>query len=520
MMFAPAKSAPLRRAKVAKSMQFASPVRGLDLFSDIAQVPQGFALVLENAVCETDIVRPRGGSVARNTGLPGRVRAILPYRALASKLFAVAADGETDSLYDVTASGAAGSAMITGLVPAVWSFTQFGSSGGSYLVAVAAGNTRRLWDGSAWSTAPAITGVTATSLSQVWQHGNRLFFVEQNSLNAWYLAVDAIGGAAIKFPLVFPKGGTLVAGSTWTSDAGTQGGQSAQCLFLSSEGEVAVYDGVDPSTWSIVGTYFVGKPCGINCFMKAGGDVIVMTEDGMFAMSQIVSLDAAALVNQSVSKNIRPLWRASASRTDKARWQIVRRDIAGYALISAPSEVLGQSAQFVINLQTGAWATWAGWSPTVFAVFGDELVFGSADGKIYNGDAGGRDAGAIYSTTFLLPFQSNGMTLVPLMARAIVRSYEVFEPQLTAIFDYSTIVPSPPSVAMARPSSGWDADPPEGWDVSLWDEQKTMRDRWQGVYGTGEALSICMQYSFDQVDMPDIDILRIDCSYHQGDMQV
>lgn len=516
-MFAPANTRPVARRKTAMPMRFASPVRGLDLFSDVAQVEQGFALILENAVCGSDTVRPRGGSVIRNTGLPGEIRAIMPYRSPSLKLFAIANNGAADNLYDVTIGGAVGAAMITGLAPAIWSFTQFGSSGASFLVAVAAGNTRRLWDGSAWSTAPAITGVTVTNLSQVWQHGNRLWFVEQNSLNAWYLAVDAIGGAAIKFPLVFQRGGSIVAGATWTTDASSTG-QSAACLFMSSEGEIAVYEGLDPLTWSILGTYFVGKPCGINCFLKTGGDVVVMTEDGMFAMSQVVSLDTAALVNQSVSKNIRPLWRAASTATDKTKWQITRRDNAGYAVVSTPATMFAQAAQFVINLQTGAWSTWRGWMTTVFSSFGDEIVFGSIDGKIYNADTGGKDTDGIYSMTILPPYQSaSSRTVTPTLARAIVRSVENFEPQLTAIFDYSMRAPVAPSSGIFVTQSTWDI---AEWDTSEWDGEKEIHDQWQAVYGIGEALSICLQYTFDQIETPDIDIIRIDASYQQGDFEV
>lgn len=518
-MLAVTKSPQISRRKTAKPLRFAAPVRGLDLFSDVAQIEPGFALILENAVCQPDVVRPRGGSVLRNTGFVGEVRAILPYRSSASRLFAVAANDATDNLYDVTLNGAVGAPMITGLAPSVWSFTQFGSSGGSFLVAVSAGNTRRLWDGAAWSTSPAITGVTATSLSQVWQHGNRLWFVESGTSNAWYLGADAIGGAATAFPLtgIFSRGGSLVAGATWTSDAGASG-QTATCLFMSSEGEIAVYDGLDPATWSIIGTYFVGKPCGINCFLKTGGDVVVMTEDGMFAMSQVVSLDAAALVNQSVSKNIRPLWRAAATATNKSGWQITRRDNAGYAIVSVPATAFMQAGQFVINLQTGAWSTWRGWAATTFAAFGEELVFGSSDGKIYNGDTGGRDVNGLYSMTFVPPYQSMaGRTMTPTLARAIVRSAESFESQLTAMFDYSTRPPVAPSAEPPALSNTWDSGK---WDEATWDAEKEVRDRWQSVGGIGEAVSICMQYTFDQGDAPDIEIIRIDCSCQVGEFEV
>lgn len=52
--------------------------------------------------------------------------------------------------------------------------------------------------------------MTPEDLNYVWVYKNRLFFVEKDSLNAWYLPVDSIGGAAEKFPLggVFTRGGS------------------------------------------------------------------------------------------------------------------------------------------------------------------------------------------------------------------------------------------------------------------------------------------------------------------------
>jgi hypothetical protein len=514
---------PPPNAKNNQVMTYRSPVGGLKLFDDIAAVQDGGALVLDNWVCNTDTVRPRRGSEQRNTGISGGVNpldgvvALTTYKSGSlSKLFAIGGTA-THGIFDTTFIGAVGAAMVSGLTPVVWSFTQMATSGGVYLAAVGLGNARLLYDGASWATTPAITGISSSALSQVWLHGARMFFVEGNTTNAWYLASDSIGGAATKFPLggLFRRGGTLIAGGTWTNDAGNSGLRSS-CLFISSEGEIVVYEGDDPSSWSSIGTFFVGKPCGINCFLKTGGDVVVMTEDGLFAMSQVVSLDASALVNQSVSKDIRPLWRNAANATDKTRWQITRRDQEGYAVVHIPASAITAAQQFVVNLQTGGWSRWAGWMPTCFSAFNDELVFGTADGRIINGEKSGADLGLPYTSAIVLPFKMmDAHAVIPTLARAVVRSVETFSPKLTALFDYSVRLPSVPSAGISQGGSRWD----EGlWDEAIWGGEKTAYQRWQAVSGIGSCVSLCVQYTMGQLQSPDIDFIRADLVMEAGEV--
>lgn len=505
---------PVSRRAISRTISFGSPVKGLKLFDDISATPEGGALVLDNVVCGSDVVRMRHGSTQRSTGLGGEARAIMGYvNGNVSKLFAVGGTG----LFDATSPGALGAALVTGLTPAPWSAIQFATSGGVFLVAVSRGNGRRLYDGTSWATTPAITGVTVNSLSQVWAHANRLFFVEAGTMNAWYLMVDAIGGAATKFPLggLFTRGGELVAGATWTSDAGDSGLRS-QCVFISSQGEAAVYDGPDPASWTLTGVYRVGRPCGINCFMKTGGDLAVMTEDGLLAMSQVVSLDAAALVNRSVSKDIRPLWREAVAASDVSRWTITRRDAAGYAIISIPAGGTFLGTHFVANLQTGAWSTFSGWPATVMTEFGGQLLFGTADGRIVTGEDGGGDDGAAYSMTFVGPFRrdKNGRSMNARLARGVVRSVEGCQSQVSTLFDYRVRIPTPPAACALNSGGGiWNSSE---WNAAQWGGGKEVRDGWRPAHGQGFAVAPCVQYTIGQVVAPQVDLIRADLILETG----
>jgi hypothetical protein len=472
--------------------------------------------MLENWICMSDVPRVRGGAVSFSTGMTGEIVAFADYRSGAtSKIFAVAGDA-LQSVYDITAGGAVGAAALSGLVNTIWNSHSFTSSGGTFLFLCGAGNAPRTYNGTAWET-PAITGFTTTTASMSWSHGNKMFFIEAGTTNAWFLATDAIAGAATKFPLVgeFSRGGTLIAGATWTTDAGDNA-LTASCVFISSEGEIAIYQGPNPATWTGMGTFFVGKPLGVNCFMKAGGDLVVMTEDGLFALSQIINLDRDALANNSISKNIRPLWRSVALATNTLRWQIIRHDSLGYAVVSMPSTQSRQT-QFCVNLQTGAWSTFTGWKPTAVISTNDRLYFGTKEGVVFEGDAGGTDNGSPYSAVYVGPFKMGSLSgLFAKMMRAVVVAKETFAPLVSALADYKINIPTKPSAGVSEGIPKWDVD--FVWDVSKWAPEAEGRGDWQVVEGNGHALAPCVIYTIGQTHAPDIKLVRTDMMIEAGDI--
>ena len=506
--------------QASQTLSLPAPTAGLVMSDSIRNLPDSAASYLRNWVCEPNLVRPRGGSTVRNQGFPGRVRAFANYSSGAvEQMFIVAGSaGDTHSLYDVTDADTTNVAVLSGLPDAPYTSIQFTSSGGQFLVLCADGMGRQLYDGTSW-TSPAITGsgLTSTRLSHVWQHGARQFFVEAGTTNAWYLAVDAISGAATKFPLggMFRLGGTLVAGATWTVDGGESALQSS-CVFISSEGEIAIYSGDNPATWSLRGVYHVAKPCGQNCFMKFGGDVAVMTVDGLFALSQATELDRAALASASISKAILPLWRSLVGYGNSSEWTIARRDAKGYVMVNVPAGGGNAAMQLGINMQTGAWFPLSGWDAATINVFGDELLYGSTDGKVMRADVGGSDNGNTYSCVYIGPFREFGGIVSPTLMRAVIRSNDLSEPRVAAIMDYSDDVPSAPQASLPSNVAKWDAGL---WDSSLWGGTTTLKS-WQSVYGEGTAVAPAVLYTFGQSEMPRADLLATDMLLNVGAIQI
>ena len=77
----------------------------------------------------------------------------------------------------------------------IWEYVNITTAGGSYLMAVNGADSALLYNGATW-TNPAITGVTSSTLCNITLFKNRLWFIEQYTLKAWYLPTSSIGGAA------------------------------------------------------------------------------------------------------------------------------------------------------------------------------------------------------------------------------------------------------------------------------------------------------------------------------------
>jgi hypothetical protein len=161
-----------------------------------------------------------------------------------------------------------GASVVSGLTNARWQHVNVATAGGNFLLAVNGADKLRGYDGTNWYTdgdgSHDITGVDSATLIHVNTHKERVWFVQKDTLKAWYLGTKAISGAATAFPFqsIAQSGGyPSVAMATWTIDAGF--GADDLAVFITSQGEVIVYRGTDPSsatTWALVGVWQLGTP--------------------------------------------------------------------------------------------------------------------------------------------------------------------------------------------------------------------------------------------------------------------
>lgn len=514
--------------QVSRTKSFPAPSRGWIRNDSIAQPKPGGAEVMDNWFPTAEGARMRKGSSLHAT-IEAAVTHLAVYDAATPKFFAASAA----AIYDITTPAdpeVSPTADVSSLTGGDWSSAQFTTSGGTFLTMVNGADDMQQYTGSAWRTVnaastPAITGVATADLSHVWIFKSRQFFVEKDTLSAWYLGVSAVTGAATEFPLgaIFPSGGSLLFGATFSLDAGD--GLDDFCLFFTDKGEVAVYEGTDPSsasTFALVGVYKLGVPLHKNAHFKAGGDLAVCTNDGIVPVSSMLRKDRSALKGDAVTYNIEEAWRAlvDARAGGAFPFSVALWHAQTMLVVGIPTYGNFEAYCIVANARTGAWARYTGWDTRTVKVFNDNLYFGTADGTIVRGEVTGADQGIPYQAVIVPRFDSLGSPTEKsaISVRMIARANNSFTPQLFAVSDYEVEIPTPLA-----------ADADEGtnlWDTGVWGEStwgvaantKQRRSEWQTAEANGTALAPGLQVSSGRVTAPDVELIRLDLMYEDGEV--
>lgn len=480
------------KGPVSKSHMIPASTKGWLANEAISKMDPAGAVVLDNWFPEPDAIRLRHGSqVFASTPSTTPTESVLVWQGGASSNIFACTGG---AIYDCTAGGAIVTAAYTGLSSNKWQSINFSTPGGQFLVAVNGSDAPRNFNGTAWSLAPAITGpANPNALIGIWAYKQRIFFIEAGTADAWYLAVTSIGGAATKLPLgsLLIKGGTLIAGATWTHDAG-QGPQD-YCVFMSSEGEVLVFAGTDPSsasTWGIIAKFTIGRPIGRRCALNVGADVVMLCSDGLMPGSQAMNIDRAAAAKTAFTWNIQKAFSdAYASYGSNTGWQILSYPKANMAIINVPQVQGITSQQFVMNVITGAWARFTGMNASCWAVRQDDLFFGDMTGRIMQAETGSADITTPISCSWISAYNDLGMTG---MSKSVRAARPVFitdpgiSPQVGVCVDYNSITPTATATAVTTNQATWDH---ALWDVAVWPAENTTMTNWYAISGDGYQIA-------------------------------
>lgn len=473
-----------------RSQSLQAPTGGWDTETALADMPADHAVIMDNWFPDTDSVIMRRGHEEHATGLSGAVETLIEYtpRTGTGELFA-ANDG---NIYDVSSSGAVGAAVVTGMTNDRWQFTNMGTTGGQFVLAFNGADTGRLYNGTTWSTV-SITGPTATDLVWCNIHQNRLWVGEIDSLDAYYLGSNAISGSATLFSVagVAKLGGYIMGMGTWTRDSGS--GTDDLAIFLTSEGEALLYQGTDPSsasTWSLVGVFRIGKPIGRRCMIKAGADLIMITQDGFVSASTILQTDRAQTARVAISAQInKAVNDAVRLYGDDFGWQPILYPQGQQLLVNVPQGGVS-SHQYVFNTLTGAPCRYTGLNAACWGLLNDDLYFGGYDGKVYKADTGTADVDANIVGDCLQAFYD-------FRSPQTVKAFKLAEPliqgdgspniSLELNVDYNIRSPSAPSNVLNSTAGLWDVGL---WDDALWGGDGTVFRGWRGVRGIGRAAAL------------------------------
>lgn len=380
-------------------------------------------------------------------------------------------------------------------------------------------------DGVAETYYVGIDGVDTSTLNYVWSYKSRLFFIEKDSMNAWYLPVDQVGGTAVKFPMggIFSLGGSLMFGAAWSLDSSGDGGLSEQCVFVTDEGEVAVFQGKNPgdaADWSKVGTYKIGKPLGRKAFIRAGGDLIIATDVGDVPLSQAIQRDIAALSPAAVSYPIETEWNKAVELRRTEEWHCVVWPERQMFVVALPTVNEQPAEMFIANARTGAWAKFTGWDGKCLEVFEGRLFFGSTNGRVVEAYVTGLDEGETYTSTYVplfVDFGSPASLKIAEIARVVTRSAQDINPQLSAMIDYTVDLPPAPAAAPIAGGSQWGVGL---WGTAMWgqDGAKKIQQAWDSVGGAGYAMAPAVQITSGSVIPLDAEIIRLELSYQTAEI--
>lgn len=354
-----------------------APTGGWTTRAPEANMSLRFALLMENFVPRPGYLEPRKGTVNYSDAASSTLLDAFVYESAAPQFFLTQSDG----IHQLV--GTTPGALLMALTVGEGSFTNFTTVAGRFGIFVNGADELKLYDGAAWSSinavsAPAITGVTTSTLKTVVGHKNRLWFTQTDTIDAYYLPVGQIGGVATVFPLgqTLKLGGKLHSIVNWSVDGGA--GPDDYLCFFSTKGEVAIYQGSDPSslsTWGLVGVYFISELLGRHPPIKQGGDLLLLTEQGIYPLTKALKssiLDRTESVSDSISE---AFLKRAASYPDSASWQMLLFPQEGLLIVNVPTENGASVEQFVMNLTTKAWCKLTGWVATRFVLYNKGLFF-------------------------------------------------------------------------------------------------------------------------------------------------
>jgi hypothetical protein len=446
------------------------------------------AVQLTNLWPGTSDVIQRFGYTQQATGLGAQVETLLAYNSgTSSKLFGAAGT----NIYEVTAGGAVGAASLASLTNARWQYTNITTAAGSYIMCVNGADKLRTFDGTNWHKdgdggAYDITNVDSATLIDLILFKNRIWTVQKGTLKVWYLPINSLGGAAVALDMstIAMNGGYIMAACVWTLDAGY--GMDDYLAFITSTGEVIVWRCTDPTlatAIALIGVYQIGAPVGRRCFLKYGGDMLLITQDGIVPMASALQ---SSRLDPRVSLTDKIQFAASSAITSYGAnfgWQLCYFPKQNQLYLNVPVAEGSTQQQYVMNTITKAWCNFTGWNANCFEIFNDNLYFG---GNGYVGHAWNTLADVTNDITAfgLQSFQYYGSAAekqcTMIRPHLLTNGSPSIYMNVNADFDLSDTT----AELLFTPSSFglWDS---AVWDVDLWGSDLVPTMDWQGATGIG-----------------------------------
>lgn len=375
-----------------------APTGGLNDFDPIAAMGDEFMLDCMNIYPDTSDIISRPGYAPLQMSVGGPVCDIFAHITTSGdyQIFATTQSG----IYDVTVPGTV--TKVFDLTSGITGHVNFTNADNAYTIVWNGVDPAVLYDGTEWKsfvevTTPSapgqISGLDPAKISWAFAYKARLWFVKKNSMEMFFLPLDAVGGAASPMPIGgnFNRGGYLVALGGWSTNTGA--GLSARLLAITSEGEVASFSGSDPSdasNWGLDSVFYVSQPLGPYAYTTIGGDLAIMTRRGLVPVSSMMSgVPSEVMFANAMTKRI-----SNAIKRLTVSWQSLPYPIQVFnhpeiqwLTINVYDESLDKPVQYVMNIISGAWGRFD-YPARVVKTYDNVTYIGTDDGKIYTVNPG------------------------------------------------------------------------------------------------------------------------------------
>ena len=490
---------------------------GMNSNVPLYNMPAGTAVYLYNLDPAAYGGRTREGSVCWAQNLQGtNVKSLVPFLGLQSgqeRLFAVSQIG----IFDISTQGQDNPTPVVtfGDQSDPAGFTSYHTvtspAGGQTIYVADSRNGLYEYNpiGASWTKITTeITGVDPTKVAFVMGHKNRLWFIERDSADAWYLPIGQKTGAAVKFQFgsKMRQGGYLVGRYNYSVDGGR--GLVDYLIAVSKGGDVLAYQGSDPSSstsWNLVGNWFIGDvPAGRRVGTESGGDLWLLSTFGLTSAGDLLRGIDPSRIERNITGNIsRLIADQMTNKLNDLYWEIRALPEERVFAINSPRRADERHIQYVLNTEKttegsgGGWGLWRDVRALCFEAYQGNAYFGTDDGKVFR----------MFGSLDEVDIQGNGGNAVEFSSLSRFTDFGVYarykqvqwirptflsnnQVSLTskAVYDFNIdeIVDQPTASSLI--GSRWDVDK---WDKAVWTGSTISRRLFgAGGYGVNVAIAI------------------------------
>lgn len=501
--------------QLAQPGKFPAPFAGVNIFDSLAQMQPNDAIYSYNMIPSEYGFRTRQGYQQWVTGLTGtEVRELIPFNGETSagdRLFATTKSG----IFNVTASAAAPAVLIA------WPSATADAGFGVYASYTNDGGDKFLFFAdelnglyeynpatTTWSLVTSITGINEVDIRHITVHKTRIWLAVKDSSDAYYLPVGAKTGAVTKFALgnKFPRGGNIRGIYHWSVNGGN--GIDDFLVFVSTSGDVAVYQGTDPAsaaTWQSLGVWNIGMcPYSRNIGQVIGGELHLLSVYGLISMQDLlagVEVAKETGANALARKITKAIRNDMSSRTAYFNWNIITSMSQGEVVICRP--IIGSETpiQYVFHFTTAAWGYWRGIPMSAGAEYNGAFYVGDPSGNVHkmqnslDGVLRAGTGGTAIPFSFLTAYQACG-------APGLRKRVDFIRPNFfsengaaptfgaVAQYDYNIAEIVQVLGGVGSAAGVWDTGL---WDVAVWGGDSVIASRLQAGTGWGFMVALAVQ---------------------------